>query len=585
MIVGGYARERNGETFAVYNIFEWNEGVNDWESSDIELPVASSPSNDLDNRYYYEVAISNDGEKVAVSANVDGGQVAVYQKTKARNVDFYEWTLSAQFKAPSENAFWGDPLSLGDKDSDNDYRLIVGAKRLTHKGSLSLGVTVFENEFTNRPIEAITLSPIRTYNDSSAVVENVAEGTVIANLSSTDADRRNTYTYSLMGADADSFQINGTQIVTASVIDFETKPSYEIIVTASDGFLEYSAKPTTIVVLNERNENGNTNDFHTPTDLDIKSLVPLTTDLDAGSALATFTVSDRDDGDTYTFAIAGTTAEDYFIITEDTLKLRRDIDQGTRTLFEHTLEVTVTDSDGETYGEPFTLSVIPPTSVNENSGSENMMFSGINHFHDFSYDGNRLLTIINNNRAEIQEWNGFAWNRAGNSINLGTSILGAESRFNQPVVIDSAGTRVVMGINEERGKVRVYDWDPSANEGNGDWISVDTLQSDKNGNFGAYIDLSNDGKYLAVGDPETNGLILNNQANVYQWNAVSNNYELLGDTVRAVNSELNMLVRNRISMTSLAINNRGDQLFVGYHEAPGLLSDGNAGIPRRCRGV
>ena len=313
LIVGGYARERNGETFAVYNIFEWNEGVNDWESSDIEVPVASSPSNDFDNRYYYEVAISNDGEKVAVSANVGGGSVAVYQKTKARNVDFYEWTLSAQFKAPSDNAFWGDPLSLGDKNSvNNTYRLIVGAKRLTHEGSSSLGVTVFENEFTNSPIEAITLSPIRTYNDSSAVVENVAEGTVIANLTLKDADRRNTYTYSLDGPDADSFRINGTQIVTASAIDFETKPSYEIIVTASDGFLEYSEKPTTIVVLNERNESGNTNDFHSPTDLDIKILVPLTTDLDAGSALATFMVSDRDDGDTYTFAIAGTTSRRLF---------------------------------------------------------------------------------------------------------------------------------------------------------------------------------------------------------------------------------------------------------------------------------
>ena len=574
LIVGGYARERNGETFAVYNIFEWNEGVNDWESSDIEVPVASSPSNNFD-RYYYEVAISSDGKKVAVSANVGGGQVAVYQKNKAENVDFYEWTLSAQFKAPSDNAFWGDPLSLGDKDSDDDYRLIVGAKKLTHKGSLSLGVAVFENEFTNRPIEAITLSPIRTYNDSSAVVENVAKGTVIANLTLKDADIRsgtNTYTYSLMGADADSFRINGTQIVTASVIDFETKPSYEIMVTASDGFLEYSAKPTTIVVLNERNESGNINDFHTPTDLDIKSLVPLTTDLDAGSALATFMVSDRDDGDTYTFAIEGATVEDYFIITEDTLKLRIDIDQGDRTLFEHTLEVTVTDSDRKTYAEPFTLSVIPPTSINENIGGENMIFSRLNHHHhDFSYDGNRLVTI-NNNQAEIQEWNGFAWNRAGNSINLGSPVLESSNLFYQPVVIDSAGTRVVIGINEERGKVRVYDWDPSADEGNGDWILVDTLKSDKNGNFGGHIDLSKDGKYLAVSDL-SDGRLLDNQVTVYQWNAVSNNYELLGDTVRPINSELNMLIPN-VPITALAINNRGDQLFVGYREAPGLLSNG-----------
>ena len=581
LIVGGYARERNGETFAVYNIFEWNEVVNDWESSDIELPVASSPSNDFDNRYYYEVAISSDGKKVAVSANVGGGQVAVYQKTKAENVDFYEWTLSAQFKAPSENVFWGDPLSWG-KNSTTSYRLIVGAKRLTHEGSLSLGVTVFENPFTNRPIEAINLNPIRTYNDSSAVVENVAEGTVIANLSSTDADRRNTYTYSLMGTDADSFQINGTQIVTASAIDFETKPSYEIIVTASDGFLEYSAKPTTIVVLNERNESGNTNDFHPPTDLDIKSLVPLTTDLDSGSALATFMVSDRDDGDTYTFAIAGTTAEDYFIITEDTLKLRRDIDQGTRTLFEHTLEVTVTDSARETYGEPFTLSIIPPTSVNENSGSEKYDVFRIYYHHDLSYDGNRLLTTIQDNRAqvnraEIQEWNGFAWNRAGNSINLGSPVLDRTVQYYQPVVIDSAGTRVVMGIGNrsrrEEKRVRVYDWDPSANEGNGDWISVDTLKNDKNGNFGGHVDLSNDGKYLAVSDVSRDRL-LENQATVYQWNAVSNNYELLGDTVRPINSELNMTHPHETPITSLVINNRGDQLFVGYRESP-PISVGN----------
>ena len=413
---------------------------------------------------------------------------------------------------------------------------------------------------------------------NNTIVENQPVGSTIGILSTTDPDAGDRHFYSLTTPN-DTFLISGDILKTNRILDFESQRNYDIDITVDDGVGGDFSKTFTINIHNERHESGNTNDFHPPTDLYIKSLVPLTTDLDSGSALATFMVSDRDDDDTYTFAIEGATVEDYFIITEDTLKLRRDIDQGTRTLFEHTFEVTVTDSDGETYVEPFTLSVIPPTSTHENSGSENMMFSRINnHQHDLSYDGNRLLTI-NNNRAEIQEWDGFAWNRAGNSINLGSSVLISTRDFYQSVVIDSAGTRVVMGIGNrgEKNRVRVYDWDPSANEGNGDWISVDTLKSDKNGNFGGHIDLSNDGNYLAVSDL-SDGRFLDNQVTVYQWNAVSNNYELLGDTVRVVNSELNIRVRNDISMTSLAINNRGDQLFVGYHEAPGIRFDGRGGI-------
>ena len=70
-----------------------------------------------------------------------------------------------------------------------------------------------------------------------SVAENSASGTPIGSaVAATDADG-NTLSYSLSGTDAASFTINAStgQLLTSGSLDYETKATYSVTVSASDG--------------------------------------------------------------------------------------------------------------------------------------------------------------------------------------------------------------------------------------------------------------------------------------------------------------------------------------------------------------
>ncbi|MCO6358562.1 choice-of-anchor D domain-containing protein, partial [Roseivirga pacifica] len=75
---------------------------------------------------------------------------------------------------------------------------------------------------------------------SSSIDENSAAGSVVGTIASTDQDATDSHTYTLVAgtgdADNASFSINGDQLLTAEVFDFETKDSYSIRVKTDDGF-------------------------------------------------------------------------------------------------------------------------------------------------------------------------------------------------------------------------------------------------------------------------------------------------------------------------------------------------------------
>ena len=98
---------------------------------------------------------------------------------------------------------------------------------------------------TNVPVEIISApgnrAPIFTEGASStrAVAENTASGVNIgAVIAATDPDN-DTLTYTLNGTDAASFSINSStgQLQTKFALDYETKATYTVTVTVSDGSL------------------------------------------------------------------------------------------------------------------------------------------------------------------------------------------------------------------------------------------------------------------------------------------------------------------------------------------------------------
>ena len=68
--------------------------------------------------------------------------------------------------------------------------------------------------------------------------ENIAAGSVVANLNSTDPDAGNTFTYALVvgtgSTDNAAFTISGNQLKINASPDFETKPSYSVRVQTKD---------------------------------------------------------------------------------------------------------------------------------------------------------------------------------------------------------------------------------------------------------------------------------------------------------------------------------------------------------------
>ncbi|OUU47837.1 MAG: hypothetical protein CBC28_05965, partial [Flavobacteriaceae bacterium TMED68] len=96
-----------------------------------------------------------------------------------------------------------------------------------------------------------------TSTSTTSVDEEVAVGTLVANLTATDSDTTS-FTFSLMSGNGtndrnnSSFTISGTQLLVGGNIDYETTPSLNIYVQASDGTNTFSKALT--VNVNDINE-------------------------------------------------------------------------------------------------------------------------------------------------------------------------------------------------------------------------------------------------------------------------------------------------------------------------------------------
>ena len=105
-------------------------------------------------------------------------------------------------------------------------------------GRDSIDVTISVTDVNETP--PANNSPVFTDGDTitRSVAENTASGQNIgAPVSATDANRYDDLTYSLGGTDAEAFDVGWTsgQLQTKAALDYETKNSYTVTVTAYDG--------------------------------------------------------------------------------------------------------------------------------------------------------------------------------------------------------------------------------------------------------------------------------------------------------------------------------------------------------------
>jgi hypothetical protein len=235
-----------------------------------------------------------------------------------------------------------------DFETKNSYSVRV---RTTDQGGLS-----FEKQLTIG-VTDVNETPTNLNLSNSTVAENQVIGTVVGNLSSTDPDTGNTFTYSLVtgtgATDNSLFSISNNQLKTNTVFDYETKNSYNIRVKTTDqGGLSFEKQLT--IGVTDVNE--------TPTNLTLSNST-VAEDQVIGTVVGNFSSTDPDTGNTFTYSLVtgtGATDNSLFSITNNQLTTNTVFDYETKNSYN--IRVRTTDQGGLSFEKQLTIGV---TDVNE----------------------------------------------------------------------------------------------------------------------------------------------------------------------------------------------------------------------------
>ena len=289
-------------------------------------------------------------ENTAASVNI-GTAVAA---TDADN-DTLTYTLggtdAAAFSIVSTSGQLQTSAAL-DFETKNSYSVTVDASD-GKGGSDSITVTI---NVTN-----VNEAPVFTQGTRAtlAVAENTAPGTNIGvAFTATDPDSRDTLTYSLRRSDKDSFSIdpNTGQLQTRTVLDYETKKSYNdlaVRVTDSGGLID-----AIIVTINITDVNKNKDPVFTDGSSATRAVAENTR---SGQNIGTMVSATDADNDTLTYSLRGTDADSFSIVsTSGQLQTKAALDFETKNSYSVTVDVS--DGNGGSTSIPVTISV---TEVNE----------------------------------------------------------------------------------------------------------------------------------------------------------------------------------------------------------------------------
>jgi VCBS repeat-containing protein len=198
-------------------------------------------------------------------------------------------------------------------------------------------------------------APTNISLSNTSVAENQAVNTVVGAFSSTDPDSGSTFTYTLVtgtgSTDNASFTISGNTLKTGAVFNYETKSSYSIRVRTTDNGSLYYEKAFTITI---------TNANETPTGLTLSNS-SVAENQPSGTTVGTFSTTDADAGDTFTYTLVsgtGSTDNASFTISGNTLKTGAVFNYETKSSY--SVRVRTTDSGSLYYEKTLSISVTAP---------------------------------------------------------------------------------------------------------------------------------------------------------------------------------------------------------------------------------
>jgi hypothetical protein len=235
--------------------------------------------------------------------------------------------------------------------------------------SISVSISV-----TNDPSDDITPNSAPTFTDGDSttrsITENMSGGTEVGSaISATDSDSDDTLTYRLdVTGDINSFSINSStgQLSSSTQFDYETKNSYEVTVTVSDGREGTDSISVTISITNDPSDDPTPNNPPLFDDGDEKTVsVAENTAIDTEIVRLPVTDPDNDISDRslitvgnlwerpgdFTINSIRTETNQYVVVLKNTVTL----DYETQTSYHYT--VYVSDENGESDSISVTINI------------------------------------------------------------------------------------------------------------------------------------------------------------------------------------------------------------------------------------
>ena len=232
--------------------------------------------------------------------------------------------------------------------------ILSGTLTATRTGSVTYTVTATNlgGSTTAEVTLVFNTAPTGISLEPSAVAENVASGTTVGPLTATDQDAGDTHTYALVSGTGSTdnalFSIDGANLKTTTVFDFETKSSYSVRVRTTDaGGLSFETA-ITITVLNVN---------ETPSAMAItkSNLYESNTINEVVGVLSTI---DQDAGDSHTYSLVsgvGSTDNAAFNVSGNQVRASQVYNFSTKNSY--SIRVQATDKGGLSFEKVYTVSV------------------------------------------------------------------------------------------------------------------------------------------------------------------------------------------------------------------------------------
>ncbi|MBD2443154.1 DUF4347 domain-containing protein [Dolichospermum sp. FACHB-1091] len=420
-----------------------------------------------------------------------------------------------------------------DFETKNSYSVRL---RTTDQGGL-----FFERQLTIG-VTDLNETPTNLTPSNSTVAENQIIGTVIGNLSTTDPDTANTFTYSLVTGDGATdnslFTITNNQLTTNFVFDFETKNSYSVRLRTTDQGGLFFERQLTIGVtdLNE-----------TPTNLTLSNSTVAENQI-IGTVVGNLTTTDTDTGNTFTYSlVTGNGATDNSLFTISGNQLRTNFVFDFETKNSYSIRVRTTDQGELFFEKQLTIGV---TDLNDN---ESFTSTAQQDIIDADYGDDTITSTF----ANLQQNDTI---KGGNGTD---TLIITGGTVNDLISIDTSNTTNQLDIpgttvfGFERFDLTSFAGTISFNGTTGnDWIKAGTGNDDLGGGNGNDTLNGGAGADLLGGGSGNDTYVVDNVGDVI--------IEFLNSGIDNVESSITWTLRNHLENLTLqgttAINGTGNNL-------------------------